>query len=154
MEDSVYLTKEKHEALTTELDELITVRRPEIARQLEHARSLGDLSENAEYQDARQEQGAVESRIKYLVRVLKNAQIVEKHHSTDVSVGATVTIKREGGDNQTYTVVGSEEADTAQGRISLNSPLGQAMMGKKKGDSFTFVAPSGKTIEYTVVKID
>lgn len=154
MEESVYLTKEKHAALTQELEDLITVRRPDIARQLEHARSLGDLSENAEYQDARQAQGEAESRIKYLARVLKNAQIVEPHHSSDVVIGATVTIKREGGDSQTYTVVGSEEADTAQGRISLNSPLGQAMMGKKKGDSFTFVAPSGKTIEYKVVKID
>lgn len=153
--EPVYLTKEKHEALTAELDELITLKRPEIAHQLEHARSLGDLSENAEYQDARQAQGEIEARIKYLVKILKTAEIVKPHHSSEVGVGTTVTVKRSGeSDTNTYTIVGSEEADTARGFISPNSPLGQAMMGKKKGDEFTFVAPTGKKIEYAVVKID
>lgn len=155
MDTITYLTQEKHAALTAELNDLITAKRPEIAQQLEHARSLGDLSENAEYQQARQLQGEVESRIKYLARILKSAQIVSKHHSSMVDIGATVTVRRAGEkDTATYTIVGSEEADTLLGRISLNSPLGQAMMGKKKGDEFTFVAPTGKKIEYAVVKID
>lgn len=151
---TAYLTKEKHAELTAELESLITERRPEIAKQLEYARSLGDLSENAEYQQARQTQGEIESRIKYLARLLKNAEIVKPHHSDSVVVGSTVTMKRKGDDEEhTYSVVGSEEADTSLGRISLNSPLGEAMMGKVKGDVFTFVAPSGKKIEYTILKI-
>ncbi len=153
-EEKAYLTKEKHAELTTELQTLITVRRPEIAKQLEYARSLGDLSENAEYQQARQTQGEIESRIKHLTRILKDAEIVKLHHSDSVAVGSTVTVKRKGDDEErTFSVVGSEEADTTLGRISLNSPLGEAMMGKVKGDTFTFVAPNGKKIEYTVLKI-
>lgn len=153
-EEKAYLTKEKHAELTAELQTLITVRRPEIAKQLEYARSLGDLSENAEYQQARQTQGEIESRIKHLTRILKDAEIVKLHHSDSVAVGSTVTVKRKGDDEErTFSVVGSEEADTTLGRISLNSPLGEAMMGKVKGDTFTFVAPNGKKIEYTVLKI-
>lgn len=153
-EEKAYLTQEKHAELTAELETLITVRRPEIAKQLEYARSLGDLSENAEYQQARQAQGEIESRIKYLARILKSAEIVKLHHGTTVSVGSTVTVRRKGeDDDRTYSIVGSEEADTTLGRISLNSPLGESMMGKSKGDTFTFVAPNGKKIEYTILKI-
>ncbi len=153
-DEKAYLTKEKHAELTIELQSLITVRRPEIAKQLEYARSLGDLSENAEYQQARQTQGEIESRIKHLTRILKDAEIVKLHHSDTVSVGSTVTVMRKGDDEErTFSVVGSEEADTALGRISLNSPLGEAMMGKSKGDTFTFMAPNGKKIEYTILKI-
>lgn len=153
-EEKAYLTKEKHAELTVELETLITVRRPEIAKQLEYARSLGDLSENAEYQQARQTQGEIESRIKHLTRILKDAEIVKLHHGDTVAVGSTVTVKRKGDDEEkTYSVVGSEEADTTLGRISLNSPLGEAMMGKSKGDTFTFVAPNGKKLEYTILKI-
>lgn len=151
---TTYLTKEKHGELIAELESLITERRPEIAKQLEYARSLGDLSENAEYQQARQTQGEIEARIKYLTRLLKNVEIVKLHHSDSVVVGSTVTVKRKGDDEErTYSVVGSEEADTSLGRISLNSPLGEAMMGKVKGDVFTFMAPNGKKIEYTILKI-
>ena len=129
-----YLTQQKYDELQKELDLLISVRRPEIANQLEYARSLGDLSENAEYQQARQAQGEVESRIKYLVTLLKSVEIVVLHHSDSVEVGSTVTIKKKGDEeNKTFQIVGSEEADMALGRISLNSPLGTALMGKKKG---------------------
>ncbi len=150
-----YLTKEKYDELKHELDFLITTQRNEIARQLEYARSLGDLSENAEYQQARQTQGQIESRIKYLVGLLESAEIVKKHHSGVVEVGSTVTIQKKGEkEKKELLVVGSEEADTASGRISFQSPLGSALMGKTKGDSFTFTTPTGKKIEYTVVSID
>ncbi len=149
-----YLTKEKHKELTEELETLVSTRRPEIAQQLEYARSLGDLSENAEYHQARQTQGEVEGRIKHLAHVLKTAEIIAPHHSDSVEVGSTVTVKKAGDDNREFTIVGSEEADTAAGRISPVSPLGQAMMGKKKGDAFTITTPAGKKIDYTIVKID
>ncbi|MEK7579548.1 MAG: transcription elongation factor GreA [Patescibacteria group bacterium] len=149
-----YLTKEKHAELTQELETLVTVRRPEIAQQLEYARSLGDLSENAEYQQARTTQGEVEGRIKYLALLLKKVEIIAPHHSESVEVGSTVTVKKAGDEKREFAIVGSEEADTAAGRISPSSPLGRAMMGKKKGDTFTMTTPAGKTMEYTVVKID
>jgi transcription elongation factor GreA len=153
--DTHYLTKEKHDELVIELEQLITIRRPEIAHQLEYARSLGDLSENAEYHQARQTQGETEARIKYLHALLKNVSIVKAHHSDQVEVGSSVTIqKAQGGDERSFRIVGSEEADSAEGRISPNSPLGSAMMGKKKGDHFSFTAPTGKKIEYVVVKLD
>ncbi len=149
-----YLTQAKCDELKEELDFLITVRRPEIAKQLEYARSLGDLSENAEYHQARQMQGEIESRIKYLVILLKTVEIVTPHHSNIVEVGSTVVVHKTGEkEEHTYQIVGSEEANTEAGRISLNSPLGEAIMGKKKGEVFTFVSPVGKSIEYTVVKI-
>lgn len=150
-----YLTKEKYDALMAELEELITVKRPDIARQLEYARSLGDLSENAEYHEARQIQGEIESRIKYLAALLRSVQIVAPHRSDSVEVGSSVTIeKTTDGDKKEFQIVGSEEADTAQGRISHHSPLGAAMMGKKKGDVFVFATPAGKKVEYIIKKID
>jgi len=154
-DEKQYLTEAKYNELKHELDFLITTRRNEIARQLESARALGDLSENAEYQEARQEQGKSENRIKYLVGLLKKAEIVTMHHSNAVEIGSTVTLQKAGEkEKKEFTIVGSEEADTAAGRISSHSPLGQALVGKKKGEVFAFTAPSGKTMEYTVVKID
>lgn len=154
-DDKQYLTQEKYTELKNELDFLITTRRNEIARQLEAARALGDLSENAEYQEARQEQGKSESRIKYLVTLLKKAEIVTMHHSNTVEIGSTVTLQKTGEkEKKEFTVVGSEEADTASGKISSSSPLGRALFGKKKGETFTFATPGGKTFEYTVIKID
>ncbi|MCR4274476.1 MAG: transcription elongation factor GreA [Candidatus Campbellbacteria bacterium] len=150
-----YLTKEKHDELKNELDFLITTQRNEIARQLEYARSLGDLSENAEYQQARQTQGQIESRIKYLVGLLDSAEIVKKHHSSVVEIGSTVTIQKKGEkEKKELLVVGSEEADTSLGRISFLSPLGSSLMGKEKGEIFMFSTPTGKKIEYTIVSID
>lgn len=150
-----YLSQEKYNELKNELDFLITTKRKEIAEQLEYARSLGDLSENAEYQEARQIQGQIESRIRYLTSLFKTAEIVAPHKSDHVEVGATVTIERAGEkEKRLYHVVGSEEADTAEGRISLNSPLGQAMLGKKKGDDFIVKAPSGKEAHYKILKIE
>jgi transcription elongation factor GreA len=150
-----YLTQEKYDELKHELDFLITTRRNEIAQQLQSARSLGDLSENAEYQEARQMQGQVESRIKYLVSLLKSAEILSMRHSDTADIGSTVTVQKKGEtEKRHFVVVGSEEADTAAGRISFQSPLGRALLGKKKGETFTFTTPAGKSIEYTVVALD
>jgi transcription elongation factor GreA len=153
MKDKEYLTKEKHEAMKAELNELKTKGRKEIAEQLEYAKSLGDLSENAEYQEARGAQAEIEERIQKLEEVLKNAEIVKAHHSDAVDVGSTVCVKKEGSsDKICYQIVGSEEANTKEGKISNRSPIGEAMYGKKKGDSFEVKTPKGM-VRYTIVEV-
>ncbi len=147
-----YLTKAKYDELKKELDYLKHEKRTEIAASLEYAKSLGDLSENAEYHEARDAQGAVEDRINHLERVLKTATIIESHDSGLVEVGNEITIEKADGARKTYTIVGSEEADAASGKISMRSPLGQAVLGKKKGENFTFESPAG-AVTYTVVSI-
>ncbi len=152
--DTEFLTKEKYAELQKELHILQTEKRKEIANKLEFAKSLGDLSENAEYHEARTEQGEIEDRINRIETMLKNAQIVALHHSNMVDVGTTVSVHKKGEKNKsTYKLVGSEEADMALGKISFKSPLGSAMMGKKKGDEFTFSAPKG-TVTYVVANIE
>jgi transcription elongation factor GreA len=139
-----YLSKDKHTELEEELEFLTHVRRKEIAEALEQAKALGDLSENAEYHSAREAQAGVEERIAVLEEILKNAVIVGNKHKTDaVGIGSTVTIKR-GRDTKTYTIVGSEEADIHTLKISNKSPLGESMMGRKKGEDFTCVTPKGE----------
>ncbi len=149
-----YLTEEKKNELEAELRELQTVKRKEILEALEFAKSLGDLSENAEYHQAREEQGKLEERISTIEEILRNSVVIEKHHSTIVEVGSTVTVQKEGDKaKQTLQIVGSEEADFAAGKISNTSPLGQALYGKKKGDTAVVHTPKGAT-EYKIVSID
>lgn len=148
-----YLTKEKHAEFTSELSALKTVRRKEVAEHLEYAKSLGDLSENAEYQEAREEQAMIEDRIMKLENMLKSAEIVSTHHSDKVDVGATVTIEKEGGKKLTYKIVGSEEADINQGKLSVRSPLGEAMLEKRKGDKFSVSTPVG-VVNYKITDIE
>lgn len=148
------ISKEKFEELTRELDDLKTRRRKEIAEQLEYARSLGDLSENAEYQEAREMQAAVEERIQKLENTLKSAKISKVGKSDSVGMGAVVTVEKIGqGDKHIYTIVGAEEADMLKGKISYHSPLGGALMGKKKGDQFAFATPRG-TMKYKILKVE
>ena len=148
------ISQEKFEELTKELDDLRTVRRREVAEQLEYARSLGDLSENAEYQEAREMQAAVEERIGKLESILKNAKIVRSSKSDTASMGATVLVQKIGGeDKHSSTIVGAEEADILQGKVSYHSPLGSALMGKKKGDEFSFHTPRG-TLKYKILKVE
>lgn len=152
-DEKEYLTKEKFEEFKGELDYLRKVRRKEIAENLEYAKSLGDLSENAEYHEARDMQANIEDRISKLENILKSAVIVSSHDTDAVTVGSTITIKNEkDGKSYTYTIVGSEEADMSQGKISTKSPLGIAAIGKKKSESFTFSTPSG-IMKYTVLEI-
>ena len=148
------ISQEKFEELTRELDEMKTTRRREVAEQLEYARSLGDLSENAEYQEAREMQASVEERIGKLENILKNAKIVRAGKSDGVSMGSVVAVQKIGSDEKhTYTVVGAEEADMLEGKISYHSPLGSALMGKKKGEEFSFHTPKG-TQKYKILKVE
>ncbi|MEJ0053331.1 MAG: transcription elongation factor GreA [bacterium] len=148
------VSQEKFDEMVKELDELKTVRRTEIAKNLEFARSLGDLSENAEYQEARELQAATEERIRKLDELVKNAKIVTDGKKKDVvGFGSKVSIKKDGAsDVHEYTIVGSEEADMRERKLSHLSPLGAALMGKKKGDTFTFETPGGKQT-YAVEKV-
>lgn len=149
-----YLTSEKFEELKKELDHLKTVRRKEVAESLEYARSLGDLSENAEYQEARDMQSAIEERIGYLEQVIKEAKIVAHDKKGDViGLGSVVTIvKDKEKQERVYTIVGSEEANIHDHKISYLSPLGEALMGKSKNDAFTFETPAGKQ-NYKILKV-
>jgi transcription elongation factor GreA len=152
-DDITYLTREKYDELKEELHELTTVRRKEIAESLEYARSLGDLSENAEYAEARDLQGATEERIRYIEGVLATAKILQKKKSTVVTLGSSVSIKKDGEkDAHAYTIVGSEETNMLERKLSHLSPLGEALLGKRKGDSFVFDTPRGKQ-KYTVVDV-
>ena len=154
MPEKEYLSQEKFEELKEELHQLKTVRRKEIAESLEYARSLGDLSENAEYQEARDLQAAIEDRISKLENVLANADIVSHKKGDTISLGSKVVIQKQGEkDKHHYEIVGSEEANMLERKISYMSPLGEAMMGKKKGDQFTFETPNGKQ-EYKVIEVE
>jgi len=148
------ISQEKFDEMVRELDHLKTTRRTEIAKSLEYARSLGDLSENAEYQEARELQAATEERIKRLEDIVKRAEITTDTKKKDiVGFGSKVSIRKEGStDTHEYTIVGSQEADMREKKLSHISPLGAALMGKKKGEAFTFETPAGKQT-YTVEKI-
>lgn len=152
-QEKEYLTQKKFDELSKELDYLRRVRRKEIADQLEYAKSLGDLSENAEYHEARDEQAKIEERIAQLENVLKFAEIVAPHHSDVVEVGSTVTVtKVADGMEATYMIVGPEESDVSEGKISHRSPLGATVLGKKTGEEFTFETPKGK-MKYKIINI-
>lgn len=153
MEEKEYLTKEKFKALSEEFEYLKKTKRREVAEQLEYAKSLGDLSENAEYHEARDMQGIVEDRILKLETILKNAIIVSSHGTEVVVVGSKVTVTRSGDKNEKiYTIVGGEESDLDSGKISVHSPFGETIVGKKKGESFTYNAPAGP-ITYKIIEI-
>ena len=149
-----YLTKEKFDELQKELDGLKKVKRKEIAESLEYAKSLGDLSENAEYHEAREDQAALEDRIAKLENILSTAEIMSFHHTEAVGIGSTVVVQKEGEkSSHKFEVVGSEEANITAGKISLHSPLGEAMAGKRKGEAFSFLSPKG-TMSYKIVEIE
>ncbi len=151
MKETEYLTQEKFDEFTKELQHLKSVRRKEVAESLEYAKSLGDLSENAEYHEARDAQATIEDRILKLEELLKHALIVSGNHTGSVNVGSVVVVEKDGKKSE-FTIVGSEEADVSANKISIKSPFGQSILGKRKGDSFTFDAPSGK-ITYKVVDV-
>lgn len=152
-EETNYLSKEKFDELTAELEHLKTIRRREIAEQLEYARSLGDLSENAEYEEARNMQAATEDRIRVIEDQLSHVRIIEHSKGNTVSLGTTVTIQKQGEKEEyTYEIVGSAEANMQEHKISHLSPLGSALMEKKKGDTFTFDTPKGPQ-KYKIVNI-
>lgn len=148
-----YLTKEKFKELEKELAHLKTTKRKEVAEALEYAKSLGDFSENQEYQEARDNQAILEDRIGRLEVILKSAKIVSTQSTNLVSVGSIMTVEKEGDKSRrVYNMVGSEEADATKGKISVRSPLGMAAMGKSKGETFSFETPSGM-MSYKIIDI-
>jgi transcription elongation factor GreA len=147
-----YLSREGLDKLRAELTELIEQRRPEIATRIHDAKEHGDITENAEYEEAKNEQAFVEGRIAQLEALIKNATIIDENHSTDhVQIGSTVTLKGDDG-KQEFQIVGSAEARPADGKISNESPVGRALLGRKKGESVVVSAPAGDTT-YTIVRI-
>jgi transcription elongation factor GreA len=152
-QEKQFLTQEKFDEFEKELEFLKTVRRKEVADNLEYAKSLGDLSENAEYHEARDMQANIEDRISRLEIIMKTAVIVKNHDTQSVNVGSVVTILKERAkEEQSYTLVGSEEADMSQNKISMTSPLGAALIGRKKEETFSVTTPAG-VVKYKVVKI-
>ena len=139
MKKTINLTKQGKADLEAELESLIA-KRPAIAERLQTARSFGDLSENQEYSDARSEQKTVENRIAEIEEILKNAKIIRNTSHNKVSMGATVTVTL-AGKRHTYSIVGPVEANPIEGKISDQSPIGQALMGKSIGD--TYELPNG-----------
>lgn len=148
-----YLTKERYDELTRELESLRNEKRREVAEQLQRAKEYGDLSENAEYAEAREEQSRVEARIAELDDTLKSAVIIKKHEggANAVHVGSTVSVRRDGA-TISYTIVGSSESNPAENKISNESPIGRALLGKKVGDTVQVETPAGTAV-YTVIDI-
>jgi transcription elongation factor GreA len=153
MDEIKYITEEKKQALEDELIYLKTIKRKEILEALDAAKALGDLSENAEYHQSREDQGKAEDRINQIDHMLKSAVVVKKHSSSHVEIGTTVKVLRENSkDEVIYSIVGAEEADMANNKISHKSPLGEALFGKKKGDIVSIKTPKG-LVKYTLIDI-
>jgi transcription elongation factor GreA len=148
----VYLTAEGLEKLKAELNHLIGTERPRVAQRIHDAKLDGDLSENAEYEDAKQEQSFLEGRIATLEAQIKNAEVIEHVNGDRVGIGSKVTVKGDDGP-QTFTIVGSAEAAPRDGRISNESPVGAALMGRRKGEKFAVTTPAGP-VNYTLVSLD
>jgi len=155
MHKEIALTVEGQQKLEEELHFLETVKRREVGERIKEAKEFGDISENSEYDDAKNEQAWVESRIIEVNQILAHATIISAPKKNDkVSLGSKVELKHgDDGDTTIYRIVGSAEADPADNKISNESPVGQAVIGRKKGDIVAVALPSGKTISYTVVSI-
>jgi len=149
---TTYISKDGLEKLRHELEELVSAKRPEIAQRIHDAKEHGDLTENAEYEDAKNEQAFVEGRIQLVEALIKNATLIDEHHSNDhVQIGSTVKVDGPDG-AQSFTIVGSTEAKPTEGRISNESPVGRALLGRKKGESLTVQVPAGE-LAYKIVSI-
>lgn len=159
-DDQILITKEGLKKIKEELDMLKSTKRQEIAARLKEAISYGDLSENAEYEEAKNDQAFIEGRILELENQVKNAKLISEAHAVKtakdkvIDVGSIVTVRNmtDGDDAETYTIVGSMEADPLAHKISNESPIGKALLGHEKGDTVHVEAPAGK-FEYEVVKV-
>ncbi len=154
MAEQVFLTKQGAEELQLELDDLLNVKRPALAQKLKEAVAQGDLSENADYIDAKEQQGFLEGRIRYLENLLRSATIIEDNHKPSgvVRMGSTVTVVQKGEEPETYTIVGAAEANPREGKISNESPLGAALLGRRVNDKITYEAPGGQ-ISFKITEI-
>jgi transcription elongation factor GreA len=156
--DETLVTKEGLKKLQNELEELKNVKRKEVAVRLKEAISYGDLSENSEYQEAKNEQAFIAGRILELEQMIKNAKIISDKKSDakgkEIQIGSTVTIrnKTDGDDPISYTIVGSTEADPLEQKISNESPVGKAVLSKKKGDTVEVSTPAG-IFKYEIIKV-
>ncbi len=154
-EDPALLTKAGHDRLVDELNTLKTVRRAEVAALIREAQELGPDQLDAQYEDAKNQQAFLEGRIAEIERVLENASIIDEsaaHKSKTVQVGSNVTVKGADGKSRKYQLVGPTEADPSQGRISHKSPVGRALIGKKRGEKVKIQTPRGET-EFTVTSV-
>jgi len=155
-DEKEYISAEKKKELEDELAELKGPRRKVILDSIEFAKSLGDLSENAEYQQAREDQGKLEERILKIEHILKTSIIVSKNikHEESISIGSIVSVQKVGSkDINNFQIVGSEEADVSQNKISNKSPLGEALLGKREGDLASFMSPVG-IVEYKILAVN
>ncbi len=154
--EETLVTKEGLKKLKEELENLKNVRRKEVAQRLKEAIGYGDLSENSEYEEAKNEQAFVEGRIIELERKIKNARIISEKegHVKEVNIGSTVTIRNvtDDDENETYTIVGATEADPFENKISNESPIGKALLARTKGETVVVPTPSGD-LEYEIVKV-
>ncbi len=153
-ENVVYLTEEGYKDLKAEYDDLINVRRPQNIIAIKEARSLGDLSENADYDAARNEQAQIEARIKTIEKMMENIEIIKETNKDEVSLGSTVSLKYVDDDEtDEYKIVGSQEADPFESKISNESPIAKAIMNHKVGDIVSVESPNGSyDVEITEIK--
>ena len=157
MQRDVLLTPEGLDKLKEEIEHLSTVKRREVAERIKEAREFGDISENSEYDDAKNEQAMLESRIASLEEKLRSASVIDASEldSDVVRVGSLVSVKDEGsGKALKYTIVGSTEANPSENRLSNESPVGKGLLGRKKGDTVKVQLPNGKNRELKITKID
>lgn len=148
-----YITLEKRKALEQELADLRGPKRKEILDALQYAKSLGDLSENAEYHQAREDQGKLEARIVQVEHILQSSETVAHSKGDKVEVGSSVVVQKGGSkENISYVVVGSEEANMLEGKISNRSPIGMALYGKKKGEEISIQTPKG-AVNYKIISV-
>jgi len=151
---TVYLTREGFKRLDAELEHLRTVKRPEVSERIRRSKDMTDTTDNAEYDEAKSEQGFVEGRIAELELTLASAQIIGDGPSTEfVGLGSHVTVRDSDGEEDKYRIVGSMEADPRRGMISNESPVGRALLGKKRGESATVVAPGG-AFDLVVIEVN
>ena len=150
----IVLTPEGKQKLEDELEYLETDKRAEVGERIRVAREFGDISENSEYDDAKNEQAWMESRIAEITDILANATVADSpKRGTKVAIGSLVTVEYSEGKEREFTIVGTAEADPQEGKISNESPVGSACMGRKKGDHITTEGPTGRKIEFTITKI-
>lgn len=155
--NTIYMTKEGYEKLESELEYLVSVRRREVADQIAEAKAEGDISENAGYDEAKNAQAFLEGRIRELENRIRNAQLIEDDVDSPanvVAIGRSVVVQEIGEDTkESYTIVGSVEADPKNGRISNESPMGKSLLGKKVGDKITVKTPNGE-IQFKILKVE
>jgi len=148
----ILITQEGLDKLQKELEELTKVRRPDVVNRIKTAKELGDLSENAEYTSAKEEQSFIEGRIQEIEQTLKHAKVVEGKSKGTISIGSTVKVEVEG-DEDEFELVGQTESDPDNGKISVDSPVGQALLGHKAKDKVDVETPDG-SVKYTVISVD